>query len=295
MTGKTATELNKKSKTKIIAIVGPTATGKSRLAIQTALKNNGEIISADSRLVYKGFDIGTAKPTLGERQNIAHYLIDVVEPEFDYSVANFFDDAKIAIEKIRQKGKIPIVVGGTGLYFRILLEDFNPPKVAPDYELRKNLEALGSEELHQMLEKLDPLSAQKIHFNNKVKIIRAIEVCKTLNKPHSQAAGKKELEFDVEWIGLNFKNRADLYERINQRVEEMIEKGLVEETKNLLEKHGRINNFVNTIGYQEILEYLDGKISLEDSILNIKQNTRRYAKRQLTWFRRNKEISWIES
>lgn len=274
--------------------MGPTATGKSKLAIQTALTNNGEIISADSRLVYKGFDIGTAKPTLKERQNVEHYLIDIVEPEVDYSVANFFDDAKIAIQKIRQKGKTPIVVGGTGLYFRILLEDFNPPKVAPDYELRKRLEILDSQELHEMLEKLDPVSAQKIHFNNKVKIIRAIEVCQTLKKPHSQAAGKKELEFDVEWIGLNFKDRADLYERINQRVDQMVEKGLVEETKVLLEKHGRINNFVNTIGYQEILEYLDGKILLDEAIFNIKQNTRRYAKRQLTWFRRNKEIIWTE-
>lgn len=274
--------------------MGPTATGKSRLAIQTALASNGEIISADSRLVYKGFDIATAKPYIEEMQGIEHYLIDIVEPEVDYSVANFFDDAKIAIEKIRQKGKTPIVVGGTGLYFRILLEDFNPPRVAPDYGLRKRLESLESEKLHEMLKKLDPVSAQKIHFNNKVKIIRAIEVCQTLNKPHSQVAGKKELEFDVEWIGLNFKDRADLYERINQRVDEMMGKGLVEETKALLKKHGRINNFINTIGYQEILEYLDGKISLDDAIFNIKQNTRRYAKRQLTWFRRNKEINWID-
>lgn len=272
--------------------MGPTATGKSKLAIQKALENNGEIISADSRLVYKGFDIATAKPTFNERQGIEHYLIDIVEPEVDYSVANFFDDAKIAIEKIRQKGKTPIVVGGTGLYFRILLEDFNLPRVAPDYDLRKRLEALESQKLHEMLKKLDPVSAEKIHFNNKVKIIRAIEVCETLKKPHSQAAGKKELEFNVEWIGLNFKDRADLYERINQRVDEMIEKGLIEETKALLEKHGRINNFINTIGYQEMLEYLDGKISFEEAVSNIKQNTRRYAKRQLTWFTRNRLIRW---
>lgn len=281
------------NKIKIIAIVGPTATGKSKFAIEKAKKINGEIISADSRLVYKGFDIATAKPSTEEMQGIEHHLIDIVEPEIDYSVANFVDDAKSAIEKISQKGKTPIVVGGTGLYFRILLEDFNPPRVAPDYELRKKLESLDTQELHEMLKKLDSVSAQKIHFNNKVKIIRAIEVCKTLEKPHSEVAGKKEPEFNVEWIGLNPTDRAVLYERINKRVDEMVEKGLIEETKTLLKKHGRINNFVNTIGYQEILEYLDEKISLDEAISNIKQNTRHYAKRQLTWFRRNPLINWI--
>lgn len=278
---------------KIIAVVGPTAAGKSNFAVQKAFEINGEIISADSRLVYKGFNIAAAKPTIQERQGIEHHLIDIVEPEIDYSVANFFDDAKTAIEKIRQKGKIPVIVGGTGLYFRILLEDFNMPRVAPNYELRKELENLDTKELHEMLEKLDPISATKIHFNNKVKIIRAIEVCKELGKPISEAAGKKEPEFNVEWIGLNPSDRAVLYKRINKRVDEMIEKGLVEETQNLLAKHGRINNFVNTIGYQEILEYLDRKISLDEAIADIKQNTRHYAKRQLTWFRRNPLINWM--
>lgn len=272
--------------------MGPTASGKSNLAIQKALKINGEIISADSRLVYKGFDVATAKPTTEERQGIEHHLIDIVEPEIDYSVANFFDDAKNAIEKIRQKGKTPIVVGGTGLYFRILLEDFDIPRVAPNYELRQELEKMNTQELHERLKKLDPVSAEKIHYNNKVKIIRAIEVCNALEKPHSEAAGKKEPEFDVEWIGLNFHDRAQLYEKINLRVDEMVEKGLVEETKKLLEKHGRIPNFINTIGYQEILEYLDGKISFEEAISQIKQNTRHYAKRQLTWFRKNPLINW---
>ncbi len=282
-------------KKKIIAIVGPTASGKSILAIQTSKKNNGEIISADSRQIYKGFDIATAKPTIEEQEGIKHYLIDIVEPEVDYSVANFVEDAKAAIEKIYAKGKIPIVVGGTGLYFRILLEDFSPPKVAPNYELRAELEKLESKKLHEMLEKLDPQSAKKIHFNNKVKIIRAIEVSKTLQSPHSKAAGKKEPEFAVEWIGLNTQHRADLYKRIDDRVDEMVEKGLVEETESLLKKHGLINNFINTIGYQEILKYLDGKMSLDEAISLIKQNSRHYAKRQLTWFRKNKLINWQET
>lgn len=272
--------------------MGPTASGKTKMSINLAKENNGEIISADSRLVYKGFDIAAAKPTLEERGGIEHYLIDVVEPEFDYSVANFLDDARLAIEKIVEKGKTPIVVGGTGLYFRILLEDFDLPRVAPDYELREELKTFESTELHKMLQELDSVSASKIHFNNKVKIIRAIEVSKAMNAPHSTVAGKKELEYDVEWIGLNPTDRAVLYKRIDDRVDLMVEQGLIEETKTLLEKHGRINNFVNTIGYQEILEYLDGKVSFEEAISNMKQNSRRYAKRQLTWFRRNEKINW---
>lgn len=272
--------------------MGPTASGKSNLAIQKSLTNNGEIISADSRLVYKGFDIATAKPTIQERQGIVHHLIDVVEPEIDYSVANFYDDAKLAIKKIVQEGKTPIVVGGTGLYFRILLEDFDLPRVEANYELRKELEGMETKELYEKLKKVDPKSAEKMHFNNKVKIIRALEVAYTLGKPISEASGKKETEFDVEWIGLFAPSREILYERINSRVLQMLDAGLVEETQQLLEKHGRIMNLVNTIGYQEILAHLDGEISLDESVSKIQQNSRRYAKRQLTWFRRNKLIDW---
>lgn len=272
--------------------MGPTASGKTKLAIQKAKEINGEIISADSRLVYKGFDIASAKPTTEEMQGIKHYLIDIVEPEADYSVANFADDARAAIKEITNKGKTPIVAGGTGLYFRILLEDFDLPRVEADQKLREELEQKKSSELHEMLKKLDPVTAEKIHFNNKVKIIRALEVTKLLNKPMSDAAGKKEPEYDVEWIGLNYTNRQELYERINLRVDKMYEMGIVKETKQLLEKHGRINNFINTIGYQEIIEYLDGICTLDEALDKIKQNSRRYAKRQLTWFRRNQLINW---
>lgn len=243
--------------------------------------------------MYRGFDIATAKPTVQESQGVEHHLIDVVDPEIDYSVANFLDDARDAIKKTVNNGKTPVVVGGTGLYFRILLEDFDMPRVEPDYDLRAKLERIDSNDLHKMLQELDSVSASKIHFNNKVKIIRAIEVCKKLAKPHSEAAGKKEPEYDVQWIGLNTENREVLYERINKRVDAMLERGLVDETKKLLTKHGRVNNFINTIGYQEILEYLDDKISLDEAILQIKQNTRHYAKRQLTWFKKNKLIEWF--
>lgn len=272
--------------------MGPTASGKSSLAIQIAKEINGEIVSADSRQIYKGFDIATAKPTLEEMQDVKHYLMDFVEPEADYSVANFYDDAKVAIYEILKKHKNPIVVGGTGLYFRILLEDFDLPRVKPNYSLRGELEEKGSEDLHKILTKIDPLTASKIHFNNKVKIIRAIEVADSMKKPMSEVVSKKEPEFEVNWIGLNYKDRAKLYEKINLRVDEMMKKGLQKETEHLLKKHGRINNLVNTIGYQEILEHIDGKISLDDAVSNIKQNTRRYAKRQITWFKRNPLINW---
>lgn len=273
--------------------MGPTASGKTSYAINLAKKINGEIISADSRLVYKGFDILCAKPDEDERAGIRHYLIDVVDPEVDYSVANYCDDAQEAIEEIVSRGKVPIVVGGTGLYFRILLEDYDMPRVKPNYELRLQLERLDTKELHEMLFHLDEKSSQKIHYNNKVKIIRAIEVCKSLGKPMSQVAGRRETVYDVDWIGLNFEDRSKLYERINQRVDLMLEKGAVEETKKLLSKHGRVSNFINTIGYRELISYLDGEKTIEDAIEELKKNSRRYAKRQLSWFRQNEKIKWI--
>ena len=183
--------------------------------------------------------------------------------------------------------------GGTGLYFRILLEDYDIPRVAPNYALREELEQRDVLELHSMLAELDKKSAEKIHYNNKVKVIRALEVCKTLGKPMSEVAGKRECEYEVEWTGLNFANRDELYERINNRVDGMLENGGIEETKNLLDKHGRIPNLINTIGYREILSYLDGEQTLDEAKEELKKNTRHYAKRQLTWFRRNQNIVWI--
>lgn len=281
-----------RKKQKVIAITGATATGKTALAIATAKKINGEIISADSRLVYKEYDIATAKPTIEERQGIKHYLIDVVEPEYDFSVADFCDMAKNAIREIASKGKTPIIAGGTGLYFRILLEDYDLPRVEANPEYRAKLEEYSCEELYKRLQKIDAKSAEKIHYNNKVKIIRALEVANATGKPMSEIAGKKEPEFDVEWIGLNFHNRELLYERVDKRVDIMLEKGLLKETETLLKKHGRIPTLLNTIGYQELIEYLDKKTDFEEAVKLIKQNSRHYAKRQITWFRRNPLINW---
>ncbi|MCM1009376.1 MAG: tRNA (adenosine(37)-N6)-dimethylallyltransferase MiaA [Fusobacterium sp.] len=281
----------RKSK-QVIAVVGATASGKTAYAIELAKKLGGEVISADSRLVYKGFDIGTAKPTVEERAGIPHHLIDVVEPEVDYSVGLWAKEAERLIDEIHSRGNIPIIAGGTGLYFRILLENYDLPKVEPNYELREELGALDFDVLRERLCKIDPETAEKIERNDKKKIIRALEIVETLNVPMSEARGVKEFsQYEVEWHGRNFP-REELYERINKRVDLMIEMGLIEETKALLAKHGRIPNLVDTIGYREIIDYLDGKLDLKAACDILKQNTRRYAKRQLTWFRKNSYIDW---
>lgn len=281
---------NDSMKPKVIAIVGPTASGKTKLAIDMAKRVNGEIVSADSRLVYKGFDIASAKPTIEEREGIPHYLIDVVEPEFDYSVADFYDGAKLAIAEILSKGKVPIVAGGTGLYFRVLLEHYALPRVEANPSIREELEALSKEELLEELKKLDKTSYEELKEHNKRRIVRALEVTKILGEPFSKVSAKKEPEYDVEWIIPPIQSREWLYDRINRRVDMMVEAGLLEETKYLLEKHGRIKNFVCTIGYKEILTYLDGEATLEEAIDKLKQHTRNYAKRQLTWFRANPNL-----
>ena len=278
-------------KNKVIAVVGATASGKSAYAVELAKDIGGEIISADSRLVYRGLDIGTAKPTTDEMQGVPHYMIDIVEPECDYSAGLYVKEAKEHISDILSRNHIPIVVGGTGLYFNILLQNYNLPDIKPDYELRAKLSELSFEQLYEILSNLDCEAAATLENNDKKKIIRYIEIVKGSGQPLSKARGKNDSEYDVEWIGLNFP-REILYERINKRVDIMIEKGLVEETKCLLNKHGRIANIVDTIGYREIISALDGEMSFDDAIDKLKQNTRNYAKRQLTWFRKNPDIKW---
>ena len=276
-------------KPRVIAVVGPTASGKTDYALELAERISGEIVSADSRLVYKGFDIGTAKPTLEERKSIPHYMIDIAEPEVDYSAGLYAEDASRAIDSIIERGHVPVVVGGTGLYFRLLLENYDVPKIEPDYEFRDKLREYPAEELYSMLKSKSMQRAAEIDPNDKKKIIRALEMAEHLEKPLSEY--KKEPLYEVEWIGLNF-DRSDLYDRINRRVDKMINDGLVDETRNLLAKHRRIKNLVCTIGYQEIIAYLDGILTLEEAKDKLKQNTRNYAKRQLTWFRKNKAIQW---
>ena len=274
-------------KPKVIAIVGPTASGKTKMAIDLAKEINGEVISADSRYVYKGFNIASAKPTIEEQDGIPHHLIDIVEPEVDYSVADFYDDAKVAIYDIISRGKTPIVAGGTGLYFRVLLETYDLPRVEANPDLRAELEQREKEDLLEELKALDPIGYEKVKDANKRRIVRALEVTKILGKPFSEASIEKEPEFDVDWRMPIIESREVLYDRINRRVDLMVEQGVIEETKTLLAKHGRIKNFVCTIGYQEILTYLDGEATLEEALDKLKQHSRNYAKRQLTWFRKN--------
>lgn len=277
-------------KPKVIAVVGPTASGKTKLAIELAHKLDGEIISADSRLVYKGFDIASAKPTLEEREGIPHHLIDIVEPEFDYSAGKFAEDAKIAIQDILSRDKTPIVAGGTGLYFRVLLEHYDLPKVETNYELRAKLEKRTREALLEELEKVDKITYERVKDANFRRIVRAMELITLLEKPLSEVQIQKEPEYDVEWIMPEIPSREWLYDRINKRVDVMYEMGIVEETKALIEKHGRISNIIDTIGYKEILTYLDGESTLEEALDKLKQHTRNYAKRQLTWFRKNPNL-----
>lgn len=274
-------------KPKVIAVVGPTACGKTAMAVELAKNIGGEIVSADSRLVYKGFDIAAAKPTIEERQGIPHYMIDIVEPEYDYSAGEYYRDAKKVIFDILSRGKTPIIAGGTGLYFRILLENYNLPEVETDYELRQELETREKEDLLKEIEMLDSGTYERVKDANKRRIIRALEIIKTLKKPLSEIEIQKEPEFDVDWKMPEIISREWLYERINKRVDIMVKQGIVEETKNLISKHGRIKNIVETIGYKEIIEYLDGKMSFDEALDKLKQHSRNYAKRQLTWFRRN--------
>ena len=278
---------------KVIAIVGPTASGKTAYAIELAKKVDGEVISADSRYVYKELNIGTAKPTDDEMDGVKHHLIDIVNPDFDYSVGLFVRDAKKCIDEIISRGKIPIVAGGTGLYFTALFENYLLPEAEPDWNLREELDKFSTEDLWNILLELDSNAPELINLdkNDKKKIIRTIEILKLTGKKMRDIRTKGECPYAVEWIGLNFE-REELYNRINSRTDKMINSGLVEETKNLINKWGRVHNITDTIGYREITEYLDGEISLNEAIDKIKQNSRRYAKRQLTWFRRNPQIKW---
>ena len=293
--------MKKTNKRTVIAVAGPTASGKTALAIELAKIFDTEIISADSRQIYKEFDIATAKPSKEEMQGIKHHLIDVVSPLEEFTVADFADRASNVMEALFKQGKIPVVAGGTGLYFRILLENYDMPRVSPDKKLREELHKLEKEQgvqaLYELLKKYDPVLAENMHPNNTVKIIRALEVCKTLGIPMSQAQKKKAPLYDVRWIGLGHLNGEDrqfLYDRADKRVDIMLEQGLQNEAKNLYEKYGKINSLLKTIGYQEFIDYFDGLLTYEECVDKIKQNTRRYAKRQLTWFRRNEEINWLE-
>lgn len=279
------------NKPKVIAIVGATASGKTAYSVELAKQIDAEIISCDSRLVYKGFDIGTAKPSKEEQSGIPHYMIDIVEPEFEYSAGLYKQQAKEKINEILAKGKTPIITGGTGLYIDILLKNYDLPQIEADKKLREELKNFETSEIYSILEKLDKPGAETIDKNDRKKLIRAIEIVKKTGKQLNNVRSIGESEYEIEWLGRNF-DRETLYSRIDKRVDIMIESGLVEETKKLLNRHGRIPNLINTIGYREILGYIDNLYSLDEACNLLKKNTRNYAKRQLTWFRKNESIKW---
>ncbi|MBP2071680.1 tRNA (adenosine(37)-N6)-dimethylallyltransferase MiaA [Thermoanaerobacterium butyriciformans] len=286
----------------LLIIVGPTASGKTKLSVELAKFYDGEIISADSMQIYKYMDIGTAKITDEEKQGIPHYMIDIVEPNVKFSVAEFEKMAKPIIDDIYKRGKLPIVVGGTGLYIDSLIYIMNFSDYIGNDDFRsalKNIaEVLGNDYLFNRLKVVDPKTFDKLHPNDLRRIIRALEVYQFTGKPISlyQKLSSKRMnpEYDVVMIGLNFRDRNKLYKRIDDRVDIMLKNNLVNEVVNLLKiGYNKYGTSMQALGYKEIAEYLDGNVTFEEAINNLKKRTRRYAKRQITWFKSYKIINWF--
>ena len=282
----------------VIVIVGPTASGKTSLSVEMAKKLGGEIISADSMQIYKGMDIATAKPTDEEKCGVEHHLMDFLDPEDEFSVAKYKELAVSKIEELLNKGKIPIIVGGTGLYVDTVINNtvfFNYDDSETRERLEKECDENGIEALFHKLKEVDPDTAEKLHLNDKKRIIRALEVYyltgKTITEQNNESH-KEKSKFNFIQIGLNAKNRDYLYDRINKRVDLMLESGLLDEAK-MFYSSDYSSTAKQAIGYKELLPYLKGFVTLDDAVEKLKQETRRYAKRQLTWFRKNNDINWI--
>ena len=289
------------TKNKLIILAGPTASGKTSVSIDLAKRLGGEIISADSMQVYKYMDVGTAKISVEEMQGVKHHLIDVLDPKEDFNIVKFQNMVKCSIEEIVKNGHIPILVGGTGFYIQSIIYDIDFNNEDDNSSVRKKLEeeydTLGADFMYEKLKKIDIVSADSIHKNNKKRIIRAIEYFLINNEPissHNEVQREKKSPYDYRFFVLN-PPRDILYERINKRVDIMVENGLVDEVKKLREMGLSMENIsMQGIGYKEILEYLDGDTSLEAAIENIKQNTRHMAKRQVTWFKREKDVIYVD-
>lgn len=290
-----------KNKKPLLILTGPTAVGKTDLSIALAKAINGAIISADSMQVYKGMDIGSAKISPEEMQGVPHYLIDILEPDEEFHVVKFQALAKEALKEIYGKGQIPIVVGGTGFYIQALLYDIDFTSQDEDTELREHYAALaagkGNQYLHDMLRQVDPASADIIHENNIKRVIRALEFYEKTGMPiseHNEQERQKESPYDFRYFVLT-DDRDRLYSRIEQRIDRMLEAGLVEEVKKLKEKgyHKKMVS-MQGLGYKEILSWLDGEITYEEAVYTLKRDTRHFAKRQLTWFRRERDVIWLD-
>ena len=287
-------------KKQLIILTGPTAVGKTQLSLKLADRIGGEIISADSMQVYETMDIGTAKIKPSMMQGIKHHLIDICKPWEDFNVVKFSSLAKAAIDEIVKKNKIPIIVGGTGFYIQAVLYDIHFTENQEDNKYRRELEAIareqGSERLHEMLRQIDSISADLIHRNNSKRVIRALEYYQQTGEPiskHNQEERNRNSPYEFHYFVLTEK-REDLYRKIDQRVDEMMEQGLVEEVRRLIQQgcdHTMVS--MQGLGYKEIVLYLSGQISLEQAVYQIKRDTRHFAKRQLTWFKREPDVEWF--
>lgn len=288
-------------KPKVIVIVGPTASGKTALSIELAKKIDGEIISCDSMQIYKDMNIGSAKPTIEEMQGIKHYMIDIAEPTERFSVAEYKKRSEEAIEKILQKGKVPIIVGGTGLYANSLIYNIEYNEIMLDEEYRKNLMKIAETEvglatLYEKARIIDPLAMKKISSNDKKRIIRVLEIKHSTGKNKTELeleSRKNEVKYEYKVFAINMP-REILYDRINKRVDIMIENGLIDEVENIIEKYKEFPTAMQAIGYKEIVMYLKGELTKQEAIEKIKQESRRYAKRQITWFKKIENIKWID-
>jgi tRNA dimethylallyltransferase len=286
-------------KEKLVVIVGPTAVGKTELSLELAEQFHGEIISGDSMQVYRGMDIGTAKATPEERARVPHHLIDIIDPDEEYSVALFQEAATRLITEINQRGRLPFIVGGTGLYIESVTHRFQFAQAEQDRELRDRLQRLaeteGAEALHRRLARIDPVTAERLHPNDVKRVIRAMEIYELTGQKMSDYQHRAaQSPYDLLMIGLTM-DRGKLYERINLRVDKMIEAGLVEEVRRLLDRgYNPSCTSMQGLGYKELVPYLYGEITLEKAINDIKQRTRHFAKRQLSWFRRMSEIHWFD-
>lgn len=286
------------NKIPVVAVVGPTASGKSDLAVEICLEFGGEAVSADSMQIYKGLDISTAKPTEEEKKGIPHHMMDFLDNTESFSVAEYQQLAGECIRDIHSRGKLPVIVGGTGLYIDTLLNDIKLTEDSFDEELRakllKRVEDEGVESLLEELRRIDPEYAEKMHPNNVKRIVRALEVWYStgVTMTHQIEQSHRESPYDVCFIGIDAKERDFLYERINRRVGIMLENGLEQEAREYLSAKNTATSS-QAIGCKELKPYFDGEITLSEAADNLRQATRRYAKRQLTWFRRNKQINWI--
>ena len=287
-------------KPKVIVICGPTASGKTSLSIEVAKKIDGEIISCDSMQIYKDMNIGTAKPTVEEMQGIPHYMLDFVLPSERYSVADFKEAATDRIEDILKREKVPIIVGGTGLYVDALTKNITYPEIEIDLEYRKQLEELikenGLESLYEEAKKIDEKAMQTISKNDKKRIMRVLEIYHQTGKTKTQLESESRLTpppYEYIVFAINME-REKLYERINKRVDIMIDQGLIEEVETMTKKYEEFPTAMQGLGYKEVVSYLKKEITKEEMIEKLKMETRRYAKRQLTWFRKDENIKWID-